>query len=139
MATEVRPPKPLPVPNEDTRPFWEACRRHELLLQRCNACGRVQFYPRAMCSACLSRDMSWQKATGLGTVYSYTVVHRPPSPAFAADVPYVVALIDLEEGVRMMSHVVDCRPEDVTVGQRVQVAFRDETTDITLPVFRPVA
>lgn len=136
--TDVIPPKPLPVPNEDTRAYWDGCRRHELLLQRCGSCGALQFYPRAICSACLSQDLSWQKATGFGTVYSYTIVHRPPSPAFAPQVPYVVALIDLDEGVRMMSHVVDCPPDQVAIGQRVQVAFRDETPEITLPVFRPV-
>ena len=137
MTTDAPPPKPLPVPNEDTRVYWEACSRHELLLQRCDACGQVQFYPRALCSGCLSSDLSWQKATGGGTVYSYTVVHRPPTPAFANDVPYVVALIDLDEGVRMMSHVIDCPPEKVFVGQKVQVAFRDESPEISLPVFRP--
>lgn len=129
--------RPLPVPDQDTQPYWEAARRHELLIQRCLACGEHYFYPRPHCPHCLSNRTEWVRASGRGTVYAFTVVHRPPSPAFADRVPYVVALIDLAEGPRLMSNVVGCAPDAVHCGMAVEVAFEDVTPDIALPVFRP--
>lgn len=131
-------PKPLPVVNEDTREYWASCQRHELVIQRCRACGRFQFYPRGICSHCCSEDLEWAKAAGKGQVYSYSVVHRPPSKAFAPDVPYVVAIVELAEGVRMMTNIVDCPPEAVRIGMPVEVMFQDVTAEITLPQFRPI-
>ena len=115
--------KPAPVANADSRAFWEACNRRELTFQRCRSCGRAQFYPRALCTACQSTDLDWQAASGLGTVYTYTVNHRAPTLAFKAEAPYVIALIDLDEGVRMMMNVINCAPETVAIGMRVRVAF----------------
>ena len=131
-----KPAKPLPIPTEDSREYWEGCRRHELLVQSCNSCGKPQFYPRALCSHCFSTDLGWIQATGRGTVYSFTTVYRAPSPAFTSEVPYVIALIDLDEGVRMMSRLVDCDPEAVKVGGSVEVTFRDESPEISLPMFK---
>jgi uncharacterized OB-fold protein len=129
------PQRPLPNIQGEAREFWEGCARHELLLQHCRACGRVQFYPRTLCKECWSTDLEWVPSDGLGSVYSFTVVHRPPSPAFESIVPYVVALIELDEGVRMLSHVVGTPPDDVQIGQRVRVAFDDLTEEVSLPVF----
>ena len=88
--------KPLPTPNADTRAFWDGCAQGELRLQRCAACGAAQFPPRALCAACHAPAPAWEKASGRGRIVSHTRVHRPPSPAFKADVPYVVALVALQ-------------------------------------------
>ncbi|MDP2727573.1 MAG: Zn-ribbon domain-containing OB-fold protein [Dehalococcoidia bacterium] len=130
--------KPLPPITDDTKPFWDGCKRHELLLPKCKACNRIHYYPRMYCPHCMSDDLEWIKASGKGRVYSFTVVHLPPRPAFAPDVPYTVAVIELQEGVHMMSNVVQCPPENVKIGMPVQVVFDDVTEEITLPKFKPV-
>lgn len=124
----------LPPETEVSRPFREGCRVGELRLQRCDACGRFQFYPRDICSHCSGDGLSWQAVSGRGRIASFTVVRRGISPAYPA--PYVVALVDLEEGPRMMSSVVGCEPEAVTVGAAVAVKFEDWGADHVLPVFR---
>ena len=129
--------KPVPVPTAESQEYWAGCKRHELLIQRCRSCGRFQFYPRAVCTGCLSQDLEWAKASGRGTVYSYSVVYRAPSKAFAADAPYATAIVELEEGVRMMSNVVGCPPEEVRIGMPVEVVFEDVSDEIALPKFRP--
>lgn len=129
--------RPLPVPDGDTAPYWEAAREGRLMIQRCGGCDRHVFYPRSICPHCGSVELEWVQASGRGTVYSYTVVHRAPSPAFKEDVPYVVALIDLDEGVRMMSNIL-APPGDVKIGARVEVVFDPVTPEITLPKFRLV-
>lgn len=127
---------PLPKPDRDSQEYWDAARRHELVLQRCLDCDKFRFYPRLICPHCLSERFEWRKSSGHGVVYSFTVIHRPPSPFFRDKVPYVLALIDLEEGVRMMSNVVDCDPDDVKIGKHVVVVFEDINDEITLPKFR---
>lgn len=127
--------KPLPVMNEESRPFWEGCKRHELCLQRCGACGAYVYYPRALCTACHADRLAWQTVSGEGTIYSYTVCHRPAGPAFKADAPYVVALVALKEGPRMLSNIVTTDPDSVRIGQAVRVTFEDVTDEITLPKF----
>ncbi|HLH74793.1 MAG TPA: Zn-ribbon domain-containing OB-fold protein [Chloroflexota bacterium] len=127
--------RPLPVPDGDTKPYWDAAREHRLVIQHCADCGLAVFYPRAICPHCGSDRLHWVDASGRGTVYSYTIVHRAPV-GFTDAVPYVVALIDLEEGVRLMSNVVDCTPSDVQIGERVEVVFEDVTPEISLPKFR---
>lgn len=126
-----------PTPTPLSEPYWEGCRAGELRLQQCAGCQRHQFYPRLMCSRCGSRDLSWQRASGRGTVASFTVIRRGVSDAYPA--PYVVALIDLQEGVRMMSTLVGVDPDAVRVGDPVQVEFETLSEAIALPVFRPVA
>jgi len=129
-------PRPRPHVDSDTRPFWEGTRDGELRLQRCRQCDRVIFYPRAVCPGCMSDDIGWFVASGRGTIYSYVVVHRAP-PGFQDAVPYVVALIDLVEGPRMMSRITGADPAAVAVGQSVSVVFEPFDEEITLPVFRP--
>jgi uncharacterized protein len=130
--------KPLPVPSEESRPFWEACRRHEFRLQRCAVCQRYWFPPSNVCPECLSDQWEWALASGGGTVFSFVVFHRVYHPGFRDAVPYPVALIALDEGPRFLSNVIDCAVEDIRVGMPVQVVFEDVTDDCTLPKFRPV-
>tara|TARA_R110000772_G_scaffold129051_4_gene237050 strand:- start:79596 stop:80009 length:414 start_codon:yes stop_codon:yes gene_type:complete len=113
--------------------YIAGCRVGELRLQCCSRCGVHQFYPRIMCASCLSDELEWVAATGRGEIISFTVVRRPISKAYEA--PYVVALIQLQEGPTLMSHVVDCAPEAVAVGLPVQVAFAPWSESVTLPVF----
>lgn len=129
--------KPIPVPDLVTAKFWEAAREHKLLLQRCGDCGAFQFFPQSLCRGCLSQRLNWIEASGRGTIYSYTIVHRAPSAAFERDIPYVVALVELDEGVRMMSNVVGCVPQEVSIGMEVEVLFDHVTDEIAIPKFRP--
>lgn len=122
-----------PVPDAVTRPFWEGVAEGVLRLQRCAGCGRHVFYPRAVCPFCASAELAWVEAAGVGTVHSFTVVHRAPAE-YRDEVPYVVALVDLDEGVRMMTRLVDVEPAAVRVGMPVEVAIRGEPR---LPCFRP--
>ena len=129
--------RPLPKPDQDSVVYWEAARRHELLLQQCGACNQFRFYPRSICPNCLSDEFEWRRAAGRGIVYSFTVIHRPPFPAFRDKVPYVLALVELSEGVRMMTNIVDCNPNTVEIGMAVEVTFEDVTEEVTLPQFKP--
>jgi uncharacterized OB-fold protein len=117
--------KPNPTPNADTSPFWEACNEERLIVQTCQSCGHVQFYPRALCVKCEGRDLDWRDAKPEGTVHSCTLVHRAPTPAFKEDAPYVLALIDLDDGFRMMMNVINCPPESVAIGMPVRIVFED--------------
>jgi uncharacterized protein len=128
--------KPVPTPTLETRPYWEGCKRHELRIQRCAACGQYQFFPRIYCASCFSDRVEWIEASGRGKVQSFTIVRRPVSPAFAGDVPYIVALVTLEEGPTMMTNIVGCAPEKVEIGVPVEVTFEDWTEEISVPKFR---
>lgn len=128
-------PASLLVQDSDSRPYWEGLAQGELRIQRCNACAKAVFYPRALCPHCYADQLSWIVASGKGTIYSYTVAHQAFGP-FAADVPFVVALIELEEGVRMMSRLLDAPRERVTIGAAVRVTFEKVEEDLTLPYFR---
>lgn len=129
--------KTLPRPTPLTQAWWEACRNHELLIQRCSKCGHFQFYPRTFCTACNSPDVEWAPASGRGRVKTFTVIRQPVSKAYAPEVPYLIALIQLEEGPTMMSALVECEPESAAVGMPVEVVFEQWTEQITLPKFRP--
>lgn len=117
--------KPVPRPNADTRPYWEACNEERLLYQKCGACGHNQFYPRSICAKCGSGEPTWTEARPSGAVHSFTVVERAPSEAFKPDVPYVLALVDMADGYRMMMNVVDCDPAAVEIGMAVRIVFED--------------
>jgi len=129
--------RPLPTPNTFSQPFWEATRRHELVLQKCNECGTVRYYPRPRCPTCLSGNAEWVQMSGNGSVYSFTIVHRPLARWFADKVPLVCAVIELDEGVRMISNIEEVDLNDVHIGMRVSVTFEDVNEEITLPKFRP--
>ena len=135
--------KPLPVVDDASRPFFEGALEGRLMLRRCRACGtfmwpvggiRTPLRPR--CVECFSGDLEWAPATGRGTLYSFALMHQVYHPAFAAEVPYNVAQIDLEEGVRMLSTVVDCPNDELRIGMPVEVVFERVTEEIALPKFR---
>ena len=123
-----------PSPGHLSDAFYAGCREGRLLLQHCVACNQWQFYPRIVCSHCGSRELAWGEAEGRGVIASFTVVRHPVSTAYTA--PYVVALVDLAEGPRMMSHVVHCDPGDVAVGLAVTVDFEGWSDSLTMPVFK---
>ena len=125
---------PVPAMTELSRPHWEACKRGELLVQRCTDCGQYVFTPEVACTRCLSESLGWVKSSGRGLLYSYTVIHRPQRPGF--EVPYVGAIIELEEGWHMLSNLVDCELERIAVGMPVEVCFLPRG-EVVLPMFRP--
>ena len=126
----------LPPLTELTRDYWQGCRAGELRLQLCQDCGQYQFYPRNICSHCSCVDLQWTRASGRGKVASFTIVRRGISQAYKA--PYVVALIDLQEGPRMMSNIVGETHEDIAIGRLVTADFEAWSEEISLPVFRLV-
>jgi uncharacterized protein len=132
---------PLPYADWETRGYWEGCGRGELVLQRCRQCASVQHKPRAVCATCLSDDLEHVVASGRGTVYTYTVTHQNLVPPFRDHLPYVMAYVALEEGPRLLTHVVGCDPAEVRIGMAVTVEFAtQERTDgeaFAVPVFRP--
>jgi uncharacterized protein len=130
--------RPLPdVNNPFSKLFWEACTRHELTLQKCSMCGTVRYYPRPYCPECQSGEATWINCSGRATVYSFTTVHRPLTRWFKTKVPITVAIVELEEGTRMMTNIIDVDPELVSVGMQVEVTFEDVADGVTLPLFRP--
>ena len=131
--------KPLPPINPASQPFWDACAQGRLLLQRCGDCGHLQFYPRLLCAACGSRTLGWAEASGRGTVKTFTIIRRAVSAAFEPDAPYVVALVELQEGPTLMSNIIGCDPASVAIGQPVQVAFEARGEGIAVPQFEPAA
>ncbi len=129
-------PKPLPVITEENRPFWEGCQQGKFLLQYCERCQRYQCYPRLYCMQCGFEGLRWREASGRGVIYSYTIIHQNKSPEFMPDVPYTVAIVQLEEGTRLLSNIVDSAPAELHVDQPVSVVFEAVTDTISLPRFR---
>jgi uncharacterized OB-fold protein len=138
-ATTDKPAKPLPQISPEMAPFFDAARRHELVVQRCAGCGTLRFPARTICSTCLSREASWVPMSGRGTVFSFVIMHQAIHPGFAAETPYAVVVIQLDEGARLLSNLVDCPTADVEIGMPVEVVFDDLTPEVTLPKFRPRA
>ena len=130
-------PQPLPEISPEMAPFWEAARAHRLVVQRCAGCGTLRFPARDICSRCLSRNADWAPVSGRGTVFSFAVMHQVYHPGFADAVPYAVVVVELEEGVRMLSNMVDCPVHELAIGMPVEVVFDDVTPEVTLPKFRP--
>ncbi len=130
--------KPIPVPTPETQLYWDKAREHELWIQRCIACSNVFFYPRRHCPQCLSDDLEWFKASGKGTLYSYMINHRPP-PGFEDDAPYAIAIVQLEEGPRMMTNIVGIEntPENLALDMLLEVTFDDVLPDVTIPKWKP--
>jgi uncharacterized OB-fold protein len=130
--------KPLPQITDENRAFWEGTRAGRLLMQRCDACSHLRFPISIVCPECLSPDHSWKPVSGTGEVFSYVVFHQIYDRTFADDVPYNVALVQLDDGPRMFSNIVGVPNDAVQVGTRVQVVFDAVTDEITLPRFTPV-
>jgi uncharacterized OB-fold protein len=131
--------KPLPLVDEENRWFWEACARHELVLQRCGQCGELRFYPRALCPLCLSSKTEYVRASGRGTVYTFTVTHQNQAPGFRDELPYVMAYVELAEGPRLLTNVVGVAPDEVKIGMPVQVVFEDVDEELAIPKFQRVS
>ena len=128
-------PLPPPVANADSLPYWNAARERRLLIRKCNACGALHFMPRYLCPVCWSDRLEWVESRGAGSVHSFTVVRRAPLAAFAARVPYVIALIELDEGPRMMANVLGDDALSVAIGDRVKVTFEDRGGGALIPQF----
>jgi uncharacterized protein len=129
-------PTPAPVVSPETETFWSATAAGRLLLPRCRACGTTVWYPRGLCPACGATDPDWVEASGRGTIYSFTVIHRGEG-AYREAGPYVVAYVELDEGPRMLTNVIDADPASLRVGQPVRVVFHDTDAGNALPRFRP--
>ena len=137
MTSEYSKPVPRPLGPEVSRPFWEGARERRLVMPRCTACGHMFFYPRSECLECMADGIEWVQVSGSGTVYSFTIVRQPADPAFRDDVPYPYAIVELDEGPRMVTTIVGCDPEEVRIGMRVTTVFDDVTPEWTLVKFRP--
>jgi uncharacterized OB-fold protein len=130
------PPRPLPIATAETAPYWRAALAGRLEIQLCRACARHQFYPRPFCIACLADDLEWVEASGRGHVYTWTVCHVAAHPAFENRVPYALAMVELDEGVRMLAGIVDSDLARLAVGARVRVCFEPIRDDFALPMFQ---
>lgn len=131
--------KPLPVPTPETQPYWEAARRHELMLPYCDRCRQFVFYPRPFCPRCFSWQVEWRKLSGRATLHAYAIQYRPQAPGFQEEVPYITAVVELEEGPRLLTNLVGVEPdpEQLPAGMPLEVVFDDVTAEVTLPKFRP--
>ena len=135
MATE----KPLPQANSDTQPFWDGCKEHELRFQKCMDCGHVRWPPSMICPECHAAQTEWITAGGKGAVYTYAVYHRAFHPAFKDDLPYVAAVVELEEGPHLLTNIIGCKPEAVRCDMSVEIAWEDVTDEFSLPKFKPAS
>ena len=131
--------KPLPQPDLDSQRFWDGCKEHKLLVQQCKGCGTHRFPPDSMCYICQSRDYEWVTVEGRGVIYSWIIVHYSPHRAFARDIPYAVAYVELNtpKTIRMCGNIVNCENEDIYAGMPVEVVFDDVTPEVTLPRWKP--
>ena len=130
----------LPTPDEDTQPFWDGANEHKLVIKHCNACGEYFDYPRPFCPQCWSRDVEWYEASGRASLYTWSIVYVNELPPWPERLPYCAALVDLEEGPRLMSNVVECEFDALEGGMALEVVFEQVSDDplVTVPRFRPV-
>ena len=132
--------KPLPVPDPLTKTYWDSVKAHAMQVQKCADCSQFVFYPRSVCPHCGSRSLNWTAVSGRGKVYGFTISHQKGMPNFGNDVPYTIAVVELEEGCRMMTNLVgiDPDPAKIKVGMDVVVQYDDVTDAMTLPKFKPM-
>ncbi|MFI6089224.1 Zn-ribbon domain-containing OB-fold protein [Streptomyces sp. NPDC051218] len=136
-SSSASPRFDLPEADAFTRPYWDAAAEGQLLIRRCGRCGEAHHYPREFCPHCWSEDVTWQRASGHATLYTWSVVHRNDLPPFGTRVPYVAAVVDLAEGPRMMTEIVDCEEGELRIGMALEAGFRDVGEGTVVPVFRP--
>ena len=129
--------RPVPEPDDAGGPFWEACARHELIAQRCTDCAEWRFPPRPACPSCTSFAHTWERLAGTGVIWSWVVAHPPLLPAFAADAPYSVIVVELPEGIRMLGRLFDVPNEAIREGMAVRVDFEDVEDGVSIPCWRP--
>jgi len=130
--------KPLPRVEPYTQAFWDGTKVGKLLIQVCGDCEAKIFFPRKQCPDCWSEKLDWIEASGKAEIYAFSVTYEGVEAAFREDLPIVLAWVDLPEGIRMQTNIIDCEPDSVTIGQQVEVVFKKVTDEITLPYFRPV-
>lgn len=137
----------LPLVEDEHRQFWDGARERRLMVQRCAACSKVYLYPRPFCPSCWSHDVFWEQASGTGTLYTWSVVRSNEMPPFKERLPYVAGLVQLDEGPRLMTNIVECSPEDLRIDQPVEVVWQEDAEagsaaglegPLVLPLFRPV-
>ena len=128
----------LPTIEAESEPYWDALRDGRLLIKRCDACGRHHSYPRPFCPHCWSDSVAWEDASGDATLYTFSIVRVNDLPPFPERVPYVAAIVELREGPRMMTNVVDCQFDELRIGMPLRVQFRDIGDDVTITVFSPI-
>lgn len=135
----IAPRSDLPLIEAESKPYWDAAAEGRLLIRSCNECGEVHHYPRPFCPECWSDDVEWLEASGAATLYTWSVVHRNDMVPFDTLVPYIPAVVDLAEGPRVMTNVVDIDPDALEIGMPLAVTFREQADDLTVPVFRPAS
>lgn len=136
-AAAAKPQKPTPRPSPESAPYWEAAAQHKLRVQKCNACGQHWFPPSYRCPHCTAADFTWAEVSGKGKVFSFVVFHRVYHPAYEGEVPYVVALVELAEGPRLLTNIVGISPDDVRCEMPVKVTFDDVAAGVAVPKFTP--
>lgn len=139
MTQQQPQPIPAPTPQPESDFYWEKCKAEELWLRHCKTCGYAYFYPRDICPKCFSRDTDWVQSSGKGTVHTFAIVHRGPTPPFRERVPYVPAIVELAEGPRIPTNLVEVEPapDSIKIGMAVEVVFEPLDDHIYLPKFRP--
>jgi uncharacterized OB-fold protein len=128
--------KPIPLTQPWTEAFWEGTKHGKLLVQHCRDCDSNIFYPRKFCPECWSGNLDWIEATGKGTIHSFSTAYDMVEPRFMSDLPYTLAYVDLDEGIRMATRIVECAPEEIAIGKRVEVTFHRLNDDFHLPYFK---
>jgi uncharacterized OB-fold protein len=137
MTTSTEYTKPLPVRTEENAPFWDSAKRHALEIQRCCGCGSFRYPVAEYCPRCLSPETEWTPISGKGSVYSFIIVHQRYDPSFADDLPYNVAVVELDEGPRLVSNIVGIPNGEIRVGMPLAITYEDVTDEFTLPKFKP--
>jgi uncharacterized protein len=137
MANPADYQKPIPIPDERSKPFFDGAKRHQLMIQQCSSCGTVMWPVKSRCDNCLSAKVTWVQSCGKGTLYSFALMHQVYHPGFSSEVPYNIVEVDLEEGLRILSNVVGCSNNELHIGMSLEVTFEDVTDEVTLPKFKP--
>jgi uncharacterized protein len=135
IATPVPPERPMPTPTRESQPYWDGLREHRLMLQSCAKCGQVRHYPRPVCPHCFSMESAWKEAPPGGVIHSWTVCHHPFNFFFKQAAPYIVALVDMDAGVRINAPLRGIAEQALKIGQRVRLDFEPVTKEVTLPFF----
>ncbi|MCJ7654636.1 MAG: Zn-ribbon domain-containing OB-fold protein [Dehalococcoidia bacterium] len=130
--------KPLPVPSKWSQPFWDGAKQHKLLLKKCTKCGTIDHPPYLYCTECWAEEHEWIETLGSGKIYAFTTVMLGAPLLFTDDIPYTIAMVDLAEGPRMLTTIVEAKPEELAIGMEVEVVFDDVTEEMSLPRFRPL-
>lgn len=131
------PAKPVPVADAESKPYFDGAREGKLMLMHCRACGTWRMPSRDRCDACWSLDTEWAQASGRGTVYTFGIMHQLYNPGFAAEIPYNVAVVELEEGPRLTTNIIGCPNDQIRVDMPVEVVFEPAGADVAIPKFRP--